>query len=441
MRSSLRIRLTRQVRLSAHVWQRRMVFWGGAVAVGFVAVLFSIGSEYANLLLHWMLGFSPYLPLVVTPLGLALIVFITRRFFPGSQGSGIPQSIAAIALSNHDDRKKVLSLRIAFGKIILTLSALLVGASVGREGPTVQIGSAIMYSLSRFARFSRLEMERGLILAGGAAGIAAAFNTPLAGIVFAIEEMSRSFEERTSGNTLTAVVIAGVVSLGCMGNYSYFGRTSISLPLNLSWLASGICGVAGGIAGGVFSLMLISVSTKGLAGRLGGIMKNSPVLFASACGLLLALIGLASGGLTYGTGYIEARGIIEGTNNLPHSYGILKMLATLVSYLSGIPGGIFAPSLAIGAGFGENLAGIMPFAPVGAVVILGMVAYFSGVVQAPITAFVIVMEMTDNHSMILPLMAASFIAYAVSRRICPKPLYRTMAEGFLLRIGSSDVKH
>lgn len=434
MHHPFRIRLTRQVRFSLPVWRRRMVFWGGAVMVGFAAVLFSIGSEYANQLFHDLLAYSPYLPLFVTPLGLALIVYITGRFFPGSQGSGIPQSIAAIALPSHDDRKKVLSLRIASGKILLTLSALLVGASVGREGPTVQIGSAIMYSLSRFARFSRLEVERGLVLAGGAAGIAAAFNTPLAGIVFAIEEMSRSFEERTSGNTMTAVVIAGVVSLGCLGNYSYFGHTSISLPLNLSWLAAVICGVAGGIAGGLFSQTLISITANGLPGKIDGFMKNSPVLFAGICGLLLALIGLISGNCTYGTGYIEARGIIEGTDNLPHSYGILKLLATLVSYLSGIPGGIFAPSLAIGAGFGDNLASIMPFAPVGAVVILGMVAYFCGVVQAPITAFVIVMEMTDNHTMVLPLMASSFIAYAVSRRICPKPLYRTMAEGFIARI-------
>lgn len=408
-----------------------MVFWGGAVTVGFIAVLFSIGSEYATGLFRRMLTFSIYLPLLMSPLGLALIVYTTRRFFPGSQGSGIPQSIAAIALPDHDDRMKILSLRIAFGKICLTMAALLVGASVGREGPTVQIGSAIMYSLSRFARFSRLEVEKGLILAGGAAGISAAFNTPLAGIVFAIEELSRSFEERTSGNTLTAVVIAGMVSLACMGNYSYFGHTSISMPLNLSWLAAVICGVVGGIAGGTFSLILISVTTQGLPGRFGVIMKNKPVLFAGICGLVVALIGLASGGYTYGTGYSEARGIIEGTNILPQSYGILKMLATIVSYLSGIPGGIFAPSLAIGAGFGDNLAGIMPFAPVGAVVILGMVAYFSGVVQAPITAFVIVMEMTDSHTMILPLMATSFIAYAVSRKICPKPLYRTMAEKFI----------
>ena len=431
MRNPLRIKLTRQVHLSAKVWQGRMVFWGGAVTVGFIAVLFSIGSEYATGLFRRMLTFSIYLPLLMSPLGLALIVYTTRRFFPGSQGSGIPQSIAAIALPDHDDRMKILSLRIAFGKICLTMAALLVGASVGREGPTVQIGSAIMYSLSRFARFSRLEVEKGLILAGGAAGISAAFNTPLAGIVFAIEELSRSFEERTSGNTLTAVVIAGMVSLACMGNYSYFGHTSISMPLNLSWLAAVICGVVGGIAGGTFSLILINVTTQGLPGRFGVIMKNKPVLFAGICGLVVALIGLASGGYTYGTGYSEARGIIEGTNILPQSYGILKMLATIVSYLSGIPGGIFAPSLAIGAGFGDNLAGIMPFAPVGAVVILGMVAYFSGVVQAPITTFVIVMEMTDSHTMILPLMATSFIAYAVSRKICPKPLYRTMAEKFI----------
>lgn len=96
MRKTLRARLTRQVHLSSHVWQRRMVFWGGAVAVGVVAVLFSIGSEYANHLFHDMLGYSPYLPLLVTPLGLALIVFITRRFFPGSQGNGIPQSTATV---------------------------------------------------------------------------------------------------------------------------------------------------------------------------------------------------------------------------------------------------------------------------------------------------------------------------------------------------------
>lgn len=426
-----RVKLARTLKISPHLWQRRFVFWGGAVMVGGVASLFSLGSEYANHYFHKLLEVSPYLPLAITPLGLATVVYLTRRFVPGAAGSGIPQSIAAIAVESQEERSKLLSIRIAIGKVLLTLISLLAGASVGREGPTVQIGASIMFSLSRFARFSRIELEKGLILAGGASGVAAAFNTPLAGIVFAIEEMSRSFEERTSGTMITAVVISGVASLYFLGNYTYFGHSSTSIPLNASWLSVAVCGCIGGLLGGAFSRTLIYVSTKGLPGIIGKLMRTRPVLFAGLCGLLLAGIGLASGNLTYGTGYQEARGIIENTGEASHGYGILKFLATLISYLSGIPGGIFAPSLAIGAGFGHNLAGLIPYATTGGVVMLTMVAYFSGVVQAPITAFVIVMEMTDNHDMILPLMAASFIASAISKKICPQPLYKTMAEAFL----------
>jgi len=399
--------------------------------VGGVASLFSIGSEYANHYFHRLLEISPFLPLVITPLGLALVVYLTRRFAPGAAGSGIPQCIAAISIDSKEERSKLLSVRIAIGKVFLTILSLLAGASVGREGPTVQVGASIMHYMSRFARFSRIEMERGLILAGGASGVAAAFNTPLAGIVFAIEEMSRSFEERTSGTMITAVVISGVVSLHFLGNYTYFGRSSTSIPLNASWLSVIVCGGIGGLLGGAFSRALIYVSTKGVPGVTGKLMRTRPVLFAGLCGLLLAGIGLASGNLTYGTGYQEARGIIENTGEVSQAYGLMKLLATLVSYVSGIPGGIFAPSLAIGAGLGHNLAGLIPYATPGGIVMLSMVAYFSGVVQAPITAFVIVMEMTDNHTMILPLMAASFIASAISKKVCPQPLYKTMAASFI----------
>jgi len=433
-----RVRLVRKFNISPHLWQRRLVFWGGAVLVGCIASLFSLGSEYANHYFHKLMEISPYLPLAITPLGMATVVYLTRKYVPGAAGSGIPQCIAAISLATHEERSKLLSVRIAIGKVFLTLLSLLAGASVGREGPTVQVGASIMFSMSRFARFSRIELEKGLILAGGASGVAAAFNTPLAGIVFAIEEMSRSFEERTSGTMITAVVISGVVSLHFLGNYTYFGHSSMSIPLNASWLSVAVCGGIGGLLGGAFSRSLLFVSTKGLPGILGKLMQNRPVLFAGLCGLLLAGIGLASGNLTYGTGYQEARGIIENTGEASHAYGTLKFLATVVSYLSGIPGGIFAPSLAIGAGFGHNLAGLIPYATSGGVVMLTMVAYFSGVVQAPITAFVIVMEMTDNHTMILPLMAASFIASAISKKICPEPLYKTMAEMFLNKQATSS---
>ena len=412
-------------------WKRRLIFWSGAISVGLIAILFAVACERANTGFHQIVAISPYLPLIVIPAGFAAIVYITRRYFPGAQGSGIPQTIAALDPNeSHEVREQMLSLRVTIGKIMLTIMGLFCGASVGREGPTVQIGASIMHKLGSLARFPRHDVEKGLILAGGAAGVAAAFNTPLAGIVFAIEEMSRSFEEHNSSTILMTVIIAGITSLALLGNYSYFGHTSESLAFGKEWSVVVLCGILGGLLGGAFSRILIEAN-KGIAGKLGTWMKAEPVKFAAACGLVLALIGLASGNSTYGSGYSEAKSLLDGNAALPESFGILKLLASLVSYVSGIPGGIMAPTLSAGAGLGANLAQFVTSVPAGATIILGMVAYFAGVTQAPITAFVIVIEMTENHEMILPLMAAAFIAKICSRLICPTPLFHTMALFFL----------
>jgi H+/Cl- antiporter ClcA len=366
--------------------------------------------------------------LLVAPLGLGTVAWITHHYFIGSQGSGIPQTIAA--LDNERIRDRVLSLRIAFGKIVLTLLGLCCGASIGREGPMVQVGAAIMHSLGRLVRFSRLQTQKGLILAGGAAGIAAAFNAPLAGIVFAIEELNRSHVHRTNGTILTGVILAGVTSMAVMGDHPFFGYNSASLQLDQAWIPVLLCGISGGLLGGLFAHILIAMS-RGLPGKIGLIARKRPVVFAASCGFILAIIGLFSDGTTFGTGYMEARYIIEGSQELPLQYGVLKFLATIVSYASGIPGGVFSPSLAVGAGFGLNLSQFIPSVPVGAVILLSMVGYFAGVVQAPITTFLIVMEMTDNHKMVLPLMATALIATAISRIICPTPLYiKTLAKQF-----------
>ena len=414
-----------------HDWKRRLVFWSGAIFVGLIAISFAIACEKANALFHKLVAISPYFPLLITPLGLVLIVIITRKFFPGSQGSGIPQAIASLEpKEDYEIREQVLSVRVTIGKIFLTIFGLMFGASVGREGPSVQIGAAIMHSMGKLAHFSRHDIERGLILAGAAAGVAAAFNTPLAGIVFAIEEMGRSFEKHNSTTILMTVIIAGITSLALLGNYSYFGHTSASLVFGTEWGVVIICGLTGGLLGGAFSRTLIEVN-KGLTGRIGAWMRQNPVAFAAVCGLILALIGLASDNTTYGSGYGEAKSLLNGSTTLPESYGLLKMTATIVSYISGIPGGIMAPTLSAGAGFGANVAHFFTSVPAGAAIILGMVAYFAGVTQAPITAFVIVMEMTDNHEMILPLMAASLIANACSHLVCPTPLYHTLAQNFV----------
>jgi len=419
--------------LSPDAWKIRILFWFGAVIVGLIASGFAIISEHANEGFNFLVGISPYLPLAVCPLGLMLVSWLTVKFFPGSQGSGIPQSIAALQMVEHRSRSAVLSFRIAFGKILLTLLGLLSGASIGREGPTVHIGAAIMFSLGRFARFPHHYMDKGLILAGGAAGIAAAFNTPLAGILFAVEEMGRSFEERTSGVLLTAVFLAGITAIIVQGNYTYFGSTDAALGTSQLVLPILICGIAGGALGGLFSTVLIRGSR-----RLAPYMQRRPAVVALVCGLGIATVGLLSDNTSYGTGYDQARAIITGSSAMPDSYPLTKMLATIFSYLSGIPGGIFAPSLATGAGLGAEIAGWLPSLPVSAIIILGMVGYFTGVVQTPITAIVIVMEMTDNQGLLLPLMATAFVAYVTSRLICPEPIYRELAASFLPLAGKTE---
>jgi H+/Cl- antiporter ClcA len=419
--------------LSARLWLRHMLFWSGAVAVGLAATAFALSSDHAQALFRKLLAISPWLPLLVTPLTLAGVAALTQRYFKGAEGSGIPQTIASIRMPEGSDRDAVLSLRVALGKMLLTCISLAGGASVGREGPTVQVGAALLYNLRWLIRFPRHLMERGLIIAGGGAGVAAAFNTPLAGIVFAIEEMARSFEERSSGTLLTAVIIAGLAAIYVQGDYTYFGATDAALDGASGWLGVLLCGLAGGLLGGGFSRLLLAFSVRGLPGRAGVFMRTYPVRFAAVCGLLLALIGLASGSAVYGSGYDEAKHLLEGSGEVSAAYGLWKMLATFVSFVSGIPGGLFAPSLSAGAGIGQAVASLVNQADGSALIVIGMAAYFAGVVQAPITAFVIVMEMTDNHDMVVPLMLATLLATAVSRVICPKPLYKALANAYLAR--------
>lgn len=425
------MRLRRMPLVSPRLWWRRLVFWVGAVIVAAVAVTFAQAANWAGGLFLGVTDGRPWLPFILAPAGLTVSVLLTRHVFPGAQGSGIPQTIAALHMHDQVLVGRVLSLRIAAGKVLLTLLGLASGASIGREGPTVQVGASIMHALGKLLRLPRPELQRALVLAGGAAGIGAAFNTPLAGIVFAIEELSHSFEARTSGTVFTAVVIAGATTLGLVGNYTYFGQTSAVMSNQAAWMAVLLCSVTGGLAGGLFSQSLI-IAARGLPGWSGRLILRYPLGFAALCGLLLAVIGWLSGGQTYGTGYEQARGMVEGHSTLPPVYGLLKLAATVVSYVSGIPGGIFAPSLSIGAALGSILSPLVPSAPVGAMILLGMTAYFSGVVQAPITATVIVMEMTANQSLTIPLMATAFLSFAVSRLVCRRPLYSALARRFLL---------
>ncbi|WP_427024228.1 chloride channel protein [Aureimonas ureilytica] len=425
------LRRSRAVWMSRKVWRPRLVFWAGAVAIGLVSVLFAEAADGAQHLFAAVAGqggaLGTMLRLLVPPLGFALSAWLALRFFPYTQGSGIPQAIAARHLEDDGERRLLLSLKGAAGKILLTVVGLLSGASIGREGPTVQVGAAIMLASGRIGGMAH---ARGLILAGSAAGIAAAFNTPLAGIVFAIEEMGRSYEARTNGLVLSAVVLAGLASLALTGNYTYFGETSGTVATLKDWGLVLACGVLGGALGALFSKLVLALMrrfrlwTRGRAGRL--------VALAAACGLGVALIGLLSGGTSYGTGYETARAAVEGQAGDP-AFFLWKFAASLLSTVSGVPGGIFAPSLSVGAGLGATF-GLVFGANIGLAATLGMAGYFAGVVQAPMTAFVIILEMTAAREHVMPLLVAAMIGFGTARLISGEPLYHTLSRNFIADI-------
>lgn len=405
------------------LWRRRLMFLLGGIGVGLAAVLMAKLADAAQGGFRAVLSLSPWLALVVTPLGFGLCAFLARTVFPNSQGSGIPQVIAARHTAELSLRRALVSLRTAAGKIVVMALGLLFGASTGREGPTVQVGAAIMAAVGHLTP----HRQPGLILAGGAAGVAAAFNTPVAGIVFGIEELGRAYEARTGGLIVAAIVAAGLTALAITGNYTYFGTASAALPFGPGWIAVPVLGVAGGLMGGGFGRIVI-LFARGLPGRFGGAIARRPVAFAVACGLGVALCGLASGGAAYGTGYEEARALLHGTGEGSFAYAPLKFVATLLSAISGIPGGLFAPSLSVGAGLGGAIQDFFPGVPVAALVLIGMVAYLTGALQAPITAFVIVTEMTQDHALMIPLMIAALISDAVSKAVCREGLYHALAE-------------
>ncbi|MBI1905757.1 MAG: chloride channel protein [Rhodocyclales bacterium] len=424
--------------LSLRRWRKRMLLVGAALLAGLLAILFAIGAEVAIDTHSQLMRQMPWLTLLVAPAGFAAMAWVAQSFFPATQGSGIPQAIAASLNDDSRIRRKLLSLRIAIMKIFLTLGGLLAGASIGREGPSVQVGAAVMHMLTRRKR-DRMASSRDLIVAGSGAGIAAAFNTPLGGIMFAIEEMCRHRAFQANSTTLIAVIFAGLMSLAVLGQYTYFGRT----PAALAW-PSGIwpvllCGTVGGLLGGIFSRLLIA-SSRGLPGRLGELSNNRPIVFAAACGLVTALIGLFTGGLTYGTGYGETKAALEGVSQLPFYFLFAKMAVIWVAFLSRIPGGIFAPALAVGAGLGADLAFFLPPEQSAAVLTLGMVGFLAGMTQTPITSLVIVMEMTANHQMLLPLMATAVIAHGLSKSVCPVQIYHALAYATLRKVQTDVIK-
>jgi H+/Cl- antiporter ClcA len=412
---------------SGRVWLDRAVVLAYAVAGGLFVVGFTLASDRAFGLFHRLHQAHPWLLLLWTPALTVAIVWATRRWFPGAAGSGIPQVKAALHPALPPERRgQLVSLRLTVAKIGLAVAGLAAGLSIGREGPSVQVAAGVMQHARRWLSPASNIDARALLVAGGAAGIAAAFNAPLAGVVFAIEELYGRMETRASGLIITAIVLAGLVAVSVFGNLSYFGV--IRVP-DLGWSAVGpglAVTLASGVAGGLFS-RLMAASLTGAPGRLNQVRARWPLRFAAVGGLLIAVIGLVTGGATFGAGSEAVKGMLAGREELSPLYTLLKFIATWLTAWCGVPGGIFAPALTIGAGIGNSISQISGTGLGPALIALGMAGFLAAVTQTPLTAFIIVMEMVDGHSMVLSLMASAMLASLVSRMIS-RPLYESLAE-------------
>ena len=425
--------------VSQHRYGATLVaFITAAILTGFSCVLFMRAFEYVlghRLDFHsvgwWCLLSTPALFLISTEL--------IRRVAPCADGTGIPQVIFAVKNFNAASEQALAPLTSPLTmsvKIAALLIALLAGASTGREGPTVHIATCVFVGvLLLMRRLAGFQFDmRSAMVTGGAAGLAAAFNTPLAGITFVVEELTVDYFANIKDFVIMAIVIAAIAAKSLYGEYSYFGRlldpgaVPISAPL--------IIGLAGGIAGAFFSTAILYGKRK-IQGYQDSHKKYLAPILLSACLLLIAKL---SGADVLGPGNDAAQVLTHGNFG---SWAIYfpgaKIAATLLTYWSGIAGGIFAPSLSIGAALGADIGHWMNI-PIASCAMIGMAAFLSGTIQAPITSFVIIFEMTGHHEMLTPIMLASLMAFMVARLAGAKHLYPTLSQNYqyLLPVKTKD---
>lgn len=417
--------------LAGRQWVDRAVVLCYAAITGLVVVGFTLLAERAShgfTALTAVREVGPFLPLIWTPALTVALLWWTRRFAPGAMGSGIPQVVRALDDDLPDaQRSWLVSLRLSLHKIGLVSAGLLAGLSIGREGPTVQVGAGVMGHARRWLSPASGLDAHDLMVAGAAAGIAAAFNTPLGGIVFALEQLSRRRSMSHSTLVVSSIVLAGLVAVSVFGNQTYFGRLRVQ-ELNSAVLLPGILvAVAAGLAGGLFSRLIV-VSARGSQDMFSRARLRHPLWFAAACGLVVAVIGIVTGGATAGAGYAPTRAMLEGQADIPVVFTLLKFCATWLSAWTGVPAGVFAPSLTIGAGIGYDVAVVVGVGPEEAIplIALGMVGFLAATTQGPITAFIIVMEMVSGHTMVLSLMACALVSSGVAR-LLTRPMYGELA--------------
>jgi len=406
----------------------------GAIT-GLAVVAFIVLTERLGMRLY-PVGGAPWRRVLLPVVGSLSIGYLLYRYFPNARGSGVPQTKAA--LFARDGR---ITLRTVFGKFFCTSATLASGIPLGREGPSVQVGAGIASVLGRSLGLSTEQVKK-LIPVGAAAAIAAAFNTPLAAVLFSLEEITGDLYAPVMGAVVLASATAWIVLRVSLGDHPLFKVPQYQLGRPAELAVYAVLGVAGGVVSAAFTKILLGIRARFLR-----LPQNTAWLQPVVGGLAVGIMGwFVPQVLGVGYGYVGEALNGRMAFQLMAILVVLKLLAVTISYASGNAGGIFGPSLFIGAMLGGTVGTVAHHlfpaytATPGAYALVGMGAVFAGVVRAPMTSVLMIFEMTQDYAVIVPLMIANLVSLFIASRLQKEPIYEGLAVQDGIHLPSPDMR-
>jgi H+/Cl- antiporter ClcA len=412
-----------------------LVMMGAAGASALVAIAYAKLMEAAAGFVEAFSGGRPWTFILVSPLWFGLSWALVRFFDPGAGGSGIPQLLAAIERSAGGSRSAPAvfhSVRLVAVKILSSFFATLGGGIIGREGPTIQISAAVFELFDGlFKKYVTSRRSReALLIAGGAAGLAAAFNTPLGGVVFAIEELASQHFKTFKGMLILSVVTAGYVTQAVLGPYLFIGHPSIGVVTVSETVIALAASLGIGVLGALFGVVLFRILPF-----VQGLKTLERLFLAAAIGVIMSSVCVLLGPGASGGGSLLIRKLLFGTSTEVAQVGwalaAWRTIGLVLTYLSGCAGGIFAPSLAAGAAVGAVLSQAFALENHNLIIVLSMIAFLTGATRSPFTCFILVFEMTDRQAAVMPMMAAALLANMAAKLVDAESFYERVRDKLL----------
>jgi H+/Cl- antiporter ClcA len=432
----------RSERLKLNILQA-VPFWIASTITGLIAVFYAKLFTWSEQLSRFIFHSNASMFFLITPVCFVLSWWVVTRFAPYARGSGIPQVIAAIELAKpkYQNRiKQLLSIPVIIVKIISSLIMVIGGAVIGREGPTIQIAGSVFRKINEWLPgwWPKIS-KRNMIMTGAAAGLAAAFNTPLGGIVFAIEELTKTHISYFKTPIFTAVIIAGLTAQGFLGSYLYLGYPQVSA---FSWwiFLEIICvALVAGFLGGYMCRTILILHRWKSAFK----FRYQHIIYLVVCALFIAGFAVSFGTNAVGSGKeLMSQTLFTNEKDTAWYIPLIRMCGSILSFTAGGAGGIFAPALSAGASIGSFISSWFHLnnSDANVLILCGMVSFLTGVTRSPFTCAILVLEMTDKNNLIFHLMLAGMVAGLSAMVVDKHSLYDHLKNQYIHELSKEEAE-